>query len=170
MSHDYFRGLMANNSCPYSIGAHCLPPVSSRSRRPRRTRFHSSASWLPRCTESARLPPRLPASQKAEIREKATRRTCRQWENEQYATLPRAPQAQLVRQRQEDRRPGLRARYPPRGRRRRRGMYREKARSGAAGAAGSPARLILTLTSPRSSSNSAISFSIKNSMSSFSSF
>jgi len=36
--------------------------------------------------------------------------------------------------------------------------------------AGSPARLIRTLTSPRSNSNSAMSFSIKNSMSSFSSF
>ena len=32
------------------------------------------------------------------------------------------------------------------------------------------ARLMRTLTSPRSSSNSAMSFSIKNSMSSFSSF
>ena len=48
-------------------------------------------------------------------------------------------------------------------------MHREVARVGR-GAVGSAARLILTLTSPRSSSNSAISFSIKNSMSSFSSF
>ena len=43
--------------------------------RQRQTQSHSSTSWLPRCTESGRLRQCLRASQTAEIREKATRRT-----------------------------------------------------------------------------------------------
>ena len=71
----YFCGLIANNSCPYSIGA-LFATSSSRSLLPRPTRFHSSTSWLPRCTESGRLQRCLRASRKAGIRAKAIRRTC----------------------------------------------------------------------------------------------
>src|SRR5678810_637601 len=78
--------------------AHCSRPASSRSLLPRPTRFHSSTSWLPRCTESGRLQLCLPASRKAEILAKAIRRTCPRLGSAQCAALLRAreapPQAQ----------------------------------------------------------------------------